>query len=216
MGKTDAIIIFAKAPVAGQVKTRLQPHLSADECATLYASFIIDTVRLAMKIKSATIMVACHPSIEYPFFQNISDDFGISLIAQHGKDIGMRMGNCINYFLGIGYRKTLIIGSDSPDLPPEYIQDGFECLDSSDMVVGPASDGGYYLIGGRRVLPVFDGIPWSSSRVFETTIKIAEKQGITYSILDEWYDVDTLDDLQRLQTSIIKRSCPVASLKHSS
>lgn len=197
MNKKDALIIFAKAPVPGHVKTRLQTHFSAEECAELHASFIIASIRVAKTVERPDIFLFCHPGITSPFFQKVSSDFGIRLISQNGKDLGERMANAIRDTLTDGYKKILIIGSDSPDLPPEYIEEGFKRLDSSDMVIGPSVDGGYYLLGGKRDLPVFDGIPWSSNKVFEMTLNKALEHSLTFSILDEWYDIDTWEDLQK-------------------
>lgn len=199
MKKTEALIIFAKAPIPGQVKTRLQAHLSPEECRDLYASFIIETVKQAKKIIKADIFLFCHPDIEDLFFQKVSAGFGIRLIAQNGNDLGERMDNAIKDGLKMGYNKVVVIGSDSPDLPYEYVEDGFERLGSFDMVVGPCRDGGYYLIGGRRELPVFNSIPWSSDKVFEMTLEKARKHGITFSVLKEWYDIDSWEDLQQLR-----------------
>ena len=197
MDKKDALIIFAKAPVPGLVKTRLQTHLSAEECADLHASFIIGTIRIAKTVEGPDIYLFCHPDIDNPFFQKVSSDFGIKLMPQNGKDLGERMDNAIRDTLSAGHKKVLIIGSDSPDLPPEYIDEGFKRLDSSDMVIGPSVDGGYYLLGGKRGLPVFYGIPWSSNKVFEMTLNKAREHSLTFSILDEWYDIDTWEDLQK-------------------
>lgn len=202
MAKKNALIIFAKAPVPGHVKTRLESHLSKEECASLHESFITDTVRLSMEVAGADIFLACHPDAGHPFFQDISADYGVRLTVQKGDDLGERMDNAIKDLLAMGYKKVVIIGSDSPDLPPEYVKVGFERLDSSDMVLGPSMDGGYYLIGGRKGLPVFSGIPWSSSEVFEMTLERAGKNGITFSVLKEWYDIDTWEDLQRFRNSI--------------
>lgn len=199
MKESRTLIIFAKAPVPGEVKTRLQTHLSPEECATLHESFVIDTVRIAKKINEADIFLYCNSGAEHLFFQKVARDFDIRLVTQVGKDLGERMDNAINDGLKAGYEKVVIIGSDSPDLPYEYIEDGFGRLNSFDMVVGPCRDGGYYLIGGRRELPVFNGIPWGSNRVLEMTLKKAGESGITFSILKEWYDIDTWEDLQMLR-----------------
>lgn len=201
MSEINALIIFAKAPVPGKVKTRLQPHLSAEQCASLHESFITDTLSIAREIEGADIFLACHPGVEHPFFLKVARDFGIRLTAQRGNDLGERMDNAIKWGLEMRYGKVIVIGSDSPDLPPDYIRDGFEMLDSSEMVLGPSRDGGYYLIGGRKQLPVFYDVPWSSSRVFGTTLEIARKKGITFSILREWYDIDTCEDLERFRAS---------------
>lgn len=199
MKESRALIIFAKAPVPEEVKTRLQTHLSPEECAALHASFVIDTVRLAKNINATDIFLSCSPGIKHPFFQKVSQNFDVRLAVQVGKDLGERMNNAINNGLKAGYEKVVIIGSDSPDLPYEYIEDGFGRLGSRDMVVGPCRDGGYYLIGGRRELPVFNGIPWGGNRVFEMTLEKAGKSGITFSVLKEWHDIDRWEDLQLLR-----------------
>lgn len=199
MSNVNALIIFAKAPVPGQVKTRLQTHLSAEECAELHASFISETIRIADRVEGADIFISCHPCVEDPFFQKVAHDHEVRLIPQNGNDIGERMANAIRDTISAGYKKVIIIGSDSPDLPPEYIQEGFKRLESSDMVIGPATDGGYYLIGGKKELPVFEGIPWSSDKVFEMTLKKARGHRLIFSVLSEWYDIDTWEDLQRFR-----------------
>ena len=201
MEKINALVVFAKAPIPGQVKTRLKPHLSDEECAGLHKSFIVDTMTLAGKVDVADIFLACHPGVDHPFFKKISTDYGIRLTVQRGDDLGERMDNSIRDLLKMGYKKVVIIGTDSPDLPPDYVMEGLEQLNSFDMVVGPSIDGGYYLIGGRKELPVFQGIPWSSSKVFKMTLKTAVKNGTTFSVLKEWYDIDTWEDLQRFRAS---------------
>ena len=201
MKEKDALIIFAKAPVPGQVKTRLQPHLSPEECANLHAFFIIDTINIAKRAEEAETFLFCYPGTENHFFQKVSKDFDIKLMSQKGNDLGERMEHAIKSSISKGYNKVVIIGSDSPDLPVEYIQNGFKRLDTSDMVIGPSADGGYYLIGGTKELPVFDGIQWSGCQVFNMTVEKAKERGLTVSILDEWYDIDTVEDLQRLNNS---------------
>lgn len=197
MKNVNALIIFAKAPVPGYVKTRLQTHLSPEECAQLHSSFIIDTIGVAKMVEETDIFLSCHPDINDPFFQKVATEFEVRLAPQNGNDLGERMANAIKEALLTGHKKVIIIGSDSPDLPPEYIQEGFKRLDSSDMVIGPSTDGGYYLIGGRKELPVFDGITWSNREVFEKTLKKAGENNLIFSVLNEWYDIDTWEDLQR-------------------
>lgn len=198
MANTNALIIFAKAPVAGQVKTRLQTHISAEECAGLHAYFIIKTIEIAKKVNGVSIFLYCHPGVDDPFFKKVESDLNVKLMSQNGNDLGERMSDAIRKTLSAGYRKVVIIGSDSPDLPPEYIHEGFEKLDSSDMVIGPSTDGGYYLIGAKKELPIFNNIPWSSNMVFDMTIEKAGENNLTFSILGEWYDIDTWEDLRKL------------------
>ncbi len=99
-----------------------------------------------------------------------------------------------------GYNRIAIIDSDSPNLPTQYILEGIEALEGADVVLGPCEDGGYYLVGLSSKLPeIFEGIPWSTPAVTEETVEITKKLGKKVTLLQQWYDVDTIDDLRRLQ-----------------
>lgn len=194
----DALLIFAKAPVPGEVKTRLLPDLTKDEAARLYEAFIRDMLKSTSRI-DADRFIFCYPSIEDLFFQKIAKDNDIRLMEQKGGDLGERMRNAMSLIFKEGYKNVIIIGTDSPSLPMLYIEEGFKGLTNYPVVIGPSNDGGYYLVGARdSAPPIFDGIPWGTKRVFRMTLEKGVRQRIDLYILPFWYDIDTVEDLYLL------------------
>lgn len=192
---TDALLIFAKAPLPGEVKTRLITDLTKEEAARLYEAFIYDILNSTSRI-GAERFLFCHPAIDHTFFQGISNDMGIRLMEQKGRDLGERMENAMSLLFGYGFNRVIIIGADSPTLPIEYIEEGFKGLIGYQIVIGPSIDGGYYLIGARDSVPsIFDGIPWGTKMVFRMTLEKGASVGSGLYILPFWYDIDTIDDL---------------------
>ncbi len=199
-----ALVIFAKAPVPGQVKTRLCPPLTPDEAATLHGSFVLDTLE---RTKAATAQfklpldryLACAPSSTQVFFKIMEERHGIKLIDQVGNDLGTRMAQAFENLFAQGYKHGLIVGTDVPSLPLEQYKQALTLLDSHDLVLGPALDGGYYLIGLNRSVPdLFTGIPWSTNQVLKLTQEKASALGLKSTLLAPWRDVDSIEDLQSL------------------
>ena len=203
--QTDAaLVIFAKAPIPGQVKTRLCPPLTPDEAATLHGSFVLDTLERA---KNATIRLklpldrylACAPSSTLAFFRIMEERQAVRLIDQEGDDLGARMDHAAATMFARGYRRVLIVGTDVPTLPLDRYRHALALLDQQDLVLGPAEDGGYYLIGLCKPVPgLFEGIAWSTNRVLAMTREKADNLGLTLALLESWRDVDTIDDLRAL------------------
>lgn len=194
-----AFVIFAKAPEPGNVKTRLQPCLAQEESAELYRNFILDTVKMSQKLENTDVYMACLPSKEHPAFAELVVGTNIELIDQRGHDLGERMHNVLRYFILRGYRKSVIVGADSPSLPVDYIEMAYKDLDHKHLVVGPSYDGGYYLLGAAGISPdIFDQVPWSTMNVFNITLRKARAQKLEYAVLPYWYDVDTVRDLHHL------------------
>lgn len=190
-------MIFAKYPTPGKVKTRLGGQIGYRLAADLYHLFIEQTLELARRAAPDTIYLAYEPEERLDDFKKLIHD-GLSYFAQHGKDLGQRMLNAFNYVLNQSSYKVIILGSDSPTLPVQIVKDAFKRLHASDLVLGPAEDGGYYLIGVKKVhKDIFKNIQWSSSSVLQKTIERASDVGLTCSILPEWYDVDELKNLER-------------------
>jgi len=194
----NSIVIMAKAPVPNEVKTRLTPPLRPEEASSLYHGFLLDKIEQIKSINGARRFVAYTPGAAEAFFRNIIPP-GFSLFSQVGTDLGERLANVSGKLFAQGAEKVLILDSDTPNLPTDYIRDGISRLDEVDVVLGPCEDGGYYLIGMRKFVPeIFNGIPWSTSEVAESTIRKAQALDLTVSLLPEWYDVDTVMDLKRL------------------
>jgi len=193
------LVVMTKAPIPGMVKTRLSPPLSMALCADLHEAFLRDTVRKATSLPDAHCVLAYAPDSGLSFFKSIIPD-GCELILQEGDDLGERMLNCFKRFHS-SCSPIVVIGSDSPTLPVCYIRTAIDFLDLSqnDVVFGPTSDGGYYLIGmtGPHT-QLFADMEWSTSWVLRTSINRCVELGLRWSLLPEWYDVDTPNDLARL------------------
>lgn len=202
--QSAALVIFAKAPIPGQVKTRLCPPLTPDEAATLHGSFVLDTLERTKLVTTRLRLpidryLACAPSSTLVFFQIMEERQTVKLIDQVGDDLGTRMQQAFDTMFAKGYQRVLIVGTDVPSLPLEHFKQALTLLETNDLVLGPALDGGYFLIGLKRAVPeLFANIPWSTDRVLALTLEKATALGLKTGRLQEWRDVDTIDDLQAL------------------
>jgi len=203
-GHEAALVIFAKAPIPGQVKTRLCPPLTPDEAATLHGSFVLDTLeRTKLAVTKLKVpfdrYLACAPSSGLVFFKIMEERQSVHLLDQEGDDLGRRMNRVFETMFGRGYRQVMIVGTDVPALPLDYYQQALTVLETHDLVLGPARDGGYYMIGLKKPAPaLFENMPWSTGGVLTLTRAKAGTLGLSEALLPEWRDVDTLDDLQAI------------------
>ena len=199
-----AVVVFAKAPLPGEVKTRLCPALTGDEAATLHGSFVIDmlerTKLAAAKLKlPIDRYLACAPSSTLVFFKIMEERQSVKLLDQVGENLGERMHRAFETLFGKGYKQVLVVGSDIPTLPLDYYKQALTLLETNDLVLGPAEDGGYYLIGLTRPIPeLFTDIAWSTDRVLAATQEKAARLGLKTALLSLWRDVDTVEDLKAL------------------
>lgn len=194
--KNAILGVFAKQPLSGQVKTRLCPPLTPEEAVGLYLVSLSETVTRMQQGQGYDLAI-CY-SGERSWFESTFP--GITLIAQEGADLGARMAMALNSFLKQGYTQAALIGSDIPDLPLEIVEQAFRLLNCSDLVLGPAVDGGYYLVGETRHCPeLFESIPWSSAQVLSITMEKAQTLGMKTELLTEWEDLDDISALQRHQ-----------------
>jgi rSAM/selenodomain-associated transferase 1 len=199
-----ALVVFAKAPIPGQVKTRLCPPLTHDEAATVHGSFVLDTLeRTRAAVSKFRLPVdrylACAPSSALAFFKIMEERQGVRLLEQAGDDLGARMNGVFDALFTKRYARVVIVGTDVPSLPLEIYQQAVHLLDRHDAVLGPALDGGYYMIGLKKAGPaLFDDIPWSTNRVLALTKEKATALGLSVGLLPEWRDVDTIEDLNLL------------------
>jgi len=201
----QALVIMAKEPRAGQTKTRLCPPLTAEEAAELYDCFLQDitvTVRQVSQNHSNIQPYFGFASLEAAkYFQQLAPDFG--RIPQTGKRLNERLISVFDDCFLRRFQKVAAINSDSPTLPGAYLVEGFSRLDSADVVLGPCADGGYYFIGMKRPIPeIILPVKMSTERVLADTLALCEGLGLAVVLLPEWYDVDTMDELARLEREL--------------
>ncbi|MGH7387961.1 MAG: TIGR04282 family arsenosugar biosynthesis glycosyltransferase [Candidatus Rokuibacteriota bacterium] len=206
-----AVAIMAKAPVAGAVKTRLMPPLTAAEAAHLYRAFLLDKIEQVRALEDAHAVVAYTPLEASGVFEELAP--GFELLPQRGPELGARLANGLAELLAHGHAAAVAIDSDTPTLPTAFLQQGVDILlrGDADVVVGPCDDGGYYLIGARAERPeLFENMPWSTPGVLFETLRRARAAGLTTACLPEWFDVDTAADLERLRASLTAPGATIA------
>jgi rSAM/selenodomain-associated transferase 1 len=190
--------IMIKYPEPGKVKTRLAKDMGNERAAHIY--------RQTAELILANTVPANFSYDRIVFYDPPErlKDFtawlpGEQLALQQGADVGERMDNAIRDLLKMGAKKAVITGADIPDLSDEIIETAFRKLDQVDIVIGPAKDGGYYLIGMKSRHPaIFQDIPWSTGKVLEETMRIIEKLQLKCALITTLSDLDTADDYKRL------------------
>jgi rSAM/selenodomain-associated transferase 1 len=192
--------LFAKEPRPGFVKTRLATETSAEWAAKVADAFLQDTLDRFASLDCRRVVVFDPPTAK-PYFARLASG-RFTLTPQRGGDLGQRLASFFGDQLADGATSVLAVGTDSPTVPVSYVEQAFEQLQRHDVALGPATDGGYYLLGCRRLLPIFDGIAWSSSVVLRETIARLTNPAWSLAMLPLWYDVDTLDDWQMLRGHI--------------
>ena len=194
-----AIIIMAKVPTAGKVKTRLQPFLSGEQCRELATCFLRDVEAKSKKHDCSTI-VAYSPKHKKSELLNILQHDHI-LIEQAGEDLGERMYNAFEHAFQVGFDSVVMIGTDSPTFPDEALTDAFRNLETgSDAVMGKTEDGGYYLVGLSSLTEgTFDGVDWGTEKAFEQTQHNLLEKRFKLKLIQPWYDVDFPEDFERLK-----------------
>ncbi len=191
------ILLFVKYPEEGRVKRRLSPELDGSVAAEVYRNFVADLL-IRLEAMDASLCICFSPSrYKERFIKWLGPDY--SYMPQVGMDLGERMRSAFIHAFGAGFDKAVLMGSDSPDLPGDILSEALSSLEDSGAVIGPAVDGGYYLIGFRKddfVPGVFTGIEWSTGSVFRETWDIMARSARKVHLLPEWRDVDTYDDLK--------------------
>ena len=199
MNKERCLIMFVKYPEKGKVKTRLGRYWDEDMVVRLYRAFIED---LLVRLSGGDygFRIAYHPREREEDFRR---EFGaaFSYLPQIGADLGEKMCNAFKYCFSEGSQAVVIIGSDSPDLPPLIIKEAFQSLETGGAVIGPACDGGYYLIGFSKesfTPEAFTGIAWGGEKVCTATMEILRNAGIHVHVLPVWRDMDRPEDVAAL------------------
>jgi rSAM/selenodomain-associated transferase 1 len=193
------LLFFIKNPKKGKVKTRVASAIGDKMAMKLYRRFLLEM--LSTLNRGTFLFYLCfHPENS---LNDLKDWLGDHYLytPQMGENLGQRMKNGFVEAFSMNFKRVILIGSDIPDLPLEFIEEAFNSLGEKDAVIGPSFDGGYYLIGFRDKTfspQVFEGIPWSTERVFEDTMKILKQEGLLVHTLPRWRDIDTIEDLKNL------------------
>jgi uncharacterized protein len=196
MNEQNTIIIFCKYPVEGNVKTRIAKTIGNEFAVNLYKLLSEYTFQELLKTENV---------FQYLFYDNIAERDNIkkwagaefSFELQEGNDLGEKMYNAFKKVIDRGSTKTIIVGTDIPDISSDVIQKAFQALNNSDVVIGPAKDGGYYLLGMKKLFrSFFTGIEWSKDTVLKKTLEKINSLDLSYSMLPELIDIDTEEDLK--------------------
>lgn len=198
----DVVYVVAKAPRAGQSKTRLCPPLLPDQAAQLAAAFLADTMTAAARAE-VDVRLMCRDAAEREALLPYASGRA-SVHVQQGRGLGAALESAFIRGLRDGYRSVGVLGMDSPSLPPEVLARAFACLhDGADIVMGPSEDGGYYLLAARRTYPtLFRDVEWSTSDVARETLARCSALGLRTHLVDRWQDVDDAAALRALRRQI--------------
>jgi rSAM/selenodomain-associated transferase 1 len=200
MDTSSCILFFVKYPTPGRTKTRLAKTIGNKNAIKLYRQFVTDILNMLKEINCKTTICFEAKNKLDKFKQWLGED--LEYTPQQGNNIGSRMRNALQWAYDAGYSKAILIGSDSPDLQQHQIRKALTALDNNDAVIGPSSDGGYYLIGFKKssfAPEIFEDISWSTGKELDETMDLFSKmENYTASILEKWHDIDTASDLKSL------------------
>jgi rSAM/selenodomain-associated transferase 1 len=191
---------MAKAPRPGKVKTRLTPPCSPEEAAALYRGMLVDTVRLARGVGVATALMVPAPDVA-EVAAIVGPD--LEIVPQEGRGLAAALTFVFAHFAARGSSRIVALDSDSPTLPPEQIHAAFTLLDGYEVAIGPTEDGGYYLVGARGAHDALFASPTiGTASALDALEAAAAALGLTSGRTLEWYDVDTAQDLARLERDL--------------
>jgi uncharacterized protein len=198
----NALAVMAKAPLAGQVKTRLLPELTAQDAADLSRSLLIDQLNHLRELHGVDFYLFFAPNEAGSLLAELAPPC-FSLLPQREKGLGARMAAVFVKLSQTGHKNIVLIGGDLPPVPLRYFAEAYAFLEASEkcVVLGPSRDGGYYLVGCNQPTPqIFQNMTWSHSQVLAQTLdKLAGLQ-IDHHLLPPWFDIDTPDDLRYLES----------------
>lgn len=190
--KDSALIVFVRKPELGKVKTRLAASIGEQKALLVYKELIKHTKEVTQDF-NGDLYLFCAGSLLFDLHWNYEE-----IRLQEGIDLGQKMKNAFEYCFSKGYQKVLVIGSDCPQISYQLLNQASLRLNETDAVIGPANDGGYYLLGFKdHISPeVFVNMKWSVNSVFEETVKRLQEQQRSISVLDELIDIDVIEDLE--------------------
>lgn len=201
MIRPDRMIgIMAKAPIAGQAKTRLIPLLGAERAATLYQHMLLDSIELAVEALDGhgAVSLVCPTAAHRDALRELVPDT-VQILAHEQGDLMRGLDYGLAHYTGQGYDQVVLLDGDSPTLPVSNLRQAFDALSTATVVLGPTLDGGYYLIGSCQPQPaLFKWEQLDAATVCKETQARAEASGARVALLAPWYDVDTREDVERL------------------
>ncbi|VAW84836.1 hypothetical protein MNBD_GAMMA16-2326 [hydrothermal vent metagenome] len=207
---TLSIIIFTKAPEAGKVKTRLTPYLKAEQAAVLHRQLVEHTLLTVTRSNKKNVVLWCAPDFHHPFFKECKQKYNVALKNQQGTTLGERIAHAFDETLQHSHF-SIILGTDCPILNISTIEQAFKKLQQDyDVVISPAEDGGYALLGLKAPYPaLFDGINWGHNNVLSQTRQIIKQAKLHHYELETLWDIDRPEDYERLKTHPeLKHLCP--------
>jgi uncharacterized protein len=196
-GSGRVLVIMAKAPRPGTVKTRLAPSLSPATVTAFYCCLLEDTLTLARSLSDVEVDIMCPDTDVNELAQLAGSE--VSVVAQEGEGLAAGLTSVFRHFAGSRQRRVIAFNSDSPHLPRSVLQDAFETLTSHDVVIGPTHDGGYYLVGAKASHPtLFEHDGMGTSSALERLLLRTRDLELSVSFAGPFYDIDVADDLTRL------------------
>ncbi len=194
MNSKNALIVMTKKPVLGECKTRLAQTLGDQKALAIYIQLLNYTAKISKEADADLFVYSTDEITNKTPWESLKTHFKI----QSNGDLGARMNNAIKEVFQQGYEKAIVIGSDCAEINSDDINYAFQRLNSKEIVLGPALDGGYYLIGIKTVKPtLFNNITWSTTYVLEETISKINSENLSYALLDIKSDIDVEEDLLR-------------------
>ena len=196
-----ALITFAKAPVPGTVKTRLQAGIGAEKAVEIYTSFVIEILSKFSRLKDIDRFLGCAPDKSHPFLKGMAKTYGLTMFKQQGDTLGARIFNAFRYCAKKGYSEIVLIGTDSPSIPVDIIKKAFKELKKNDLVIGPCTDQGFYLIGVRKekISEISCNVQIDTGEDVNNLLGKINSLNFSLSLLPFWYDVDDVNDLKLLR-----------------
>jgi rSAM/selenodomain-associated transferase 1 len=205
----SVILVFSKAPVAGEVKTRLVPHISYEQAARLHTELTRDCLDMCTGAKLCDVQLWCSPDTQHSFFEECRKHYGVQLRAQSDGDLGERMSSALEATLKC-YRKIIIIGSDAPALDSDTLGAVIAALEHNDIALVPAEDGGYVLLGASVFRQgLLTDVSWGTPTVLADTVRNLRQLGLDHVLYGECWDVDRPEDLERYRNLKCSSSNPV-------
>jgi rSAM/selenodomain-associated transferase 1 len=202
MSSTDrTLVIMAKAPRVGSVKTRLAVNLSPQQATELYACLLNDTIALGQALHKVEIAIMCPESDVEDLSRSVTQE--VSIVSQAGRGLAAGLTSVFAHFANSGRQRVIAFNSDSPHLPASVLENAFALLENHDLVVGPTHDGGYYLVGAKANHPaLFEDDGMGTKNALEALMARARTLQFSVGFTDHFYDIDVASDLTRLAAEL--------------